>query len=92
MNRRASDVPNEPQQREISLDAILQALNQQRTYAQLCRYVNTNAIPELICIPDDTLRQEETYNLGLCIICQMTCHLVWLLYKQLVMVTVSLEQ
>ena len=35
------------------------------TYAQLCRYVNSNAIPDLICVPDDTLRQEEVNNLGL---------------------------
>ena len=31
----------------------------------MCRYVNANAIPDLICIPDDTLRQEEIYNLDL---------------------------
>ena len=51
----ASDVPNEPQQQQISWDAILKALSQQRTYAQLCRYVNSNAIPDLICAPYDTL-------------------------------------
>ena len=54
-----------PQQQPISWQAILQALNQQRTYAQLSRYVNENAIPDLICIPDDTLHQEEIQNLDL---------------------------
>ena len=61
----ASHVPNEPQQRQISWDAILEALNQQRTYAQLCRYVNSNAIPDLICVPNDTLSQKELNNLDL---------------------------
>ena len=66
MNCHASDVHNEPQQRPISWHAILQALNQQRTYAQLSRYVNENAIPDLLCVPDDTLRKEEIQNLRPC--------------------------
>ena len=60
-----SHVPTEPQQRAISWDAILQALNQQKTYAQLCRYINSNAIPDLICVPNDTLTQKELNNLDL---------------------------
>ena len=31
----------------------------------MCRYINVNEIPDLICIPDDTLRQEEIENLDL---------------------------
>ena len=56
MNQCASEVSNDPSQQQISWDAILKALNQQRTYAQLTRYVNSNAIPDLVCVPDDTMR------------------------------------
>ena len=34
-------------------------------YAQLCRYINSNAIPDLICVPNDTLTQKELNNLDL---------------------------
>ena len=61
------------------------------TIVQICKFKCNS---DLICVPDDTLRQEEVNNLGLVAMHHMPNDMppAWLLYKWVVMVTAFLEQ
>ena len=55
----------QPQMATLNWPAILRALGQQRSFAQLQRYIRANTTPEIVCVANDNFLQSDTNILDL---------------------------